>query len=214
MAPIVAPGVCRFTVNGTYAERPIANVLDFRIDTTGTISDRDEACFSMAGILINEWSDSILTLVADNYLATSVSWVDLNSLNGSTGERTTTDQETWPQSGQGTQSANSSAIAFRVDKSSVARRGQRQGRMYLVGVPESATADGSPNTLEGAVQAAMNDSLENFLGDTNQTTDGGQGYTSTMVIVHTINGNFESTSDVESLTVNNRLGTQVRRLRG
>lgn len=214
MAALVAPGICRFTVNGTYAERPIANIVDMQIDTTGTTTDRDDACFRMAGVLLNQWTDDILPLVADNYQATSVSWVDLNSLTGSTGERTSTDAETWPASGEGTQAANSSAIAFRVDKSSVARRGQRQGRMYLVGVPESATEDGSPNTLIGGVVTAMNSALASFLDNIRQEDADPGNYQSRMVVVHTVEDVFESWSYVESLTVNGRLGTQVRRLRG
>lgn len=215
MAPIVANGVARYTVNGTFAGRPVANIIDMDIETTGSVVDRAAAVAAQAGIVINEWCDHVLPLVVDDYVFTSVSWVDLDSLNGSTGERTSTDQETLPQAGSSTGAPLPGNVAARVNKATVAQRGQRQGRMYLVGVPESVTPSGEPNSIDAATAESWSDSLNSMLGNLNQSEgDIGTEYTSEMVVVHTSEGEYESQSVVQSLTVERLLGSQRRRLRG
>lgn len=212
MAAIIAPGICRYTVNGTYAGQPIANIIDMQIDTTGSVESRSSAVEAQAGILINEWSDHILPIVSAAYVATSVSWVDLDSLSGSTGERTSTDQEDWPLVGGLVGAPTPGNVAVRVGKRITPTRGQRQGRMYLVGQPEANTDAANPNVLTSAVITTINSQLESFLGNINQSDGDIIGYTSQMVVVHTVDDVFEDYSVVQALTVEARLGSQRRRL--
>jgi hypothetical protein len=212
MAAIVAPGICRYTVNGTYAGQPVANIIDMQIDTTGSVEDRATAVDSQAGIIINEWSDHILPIVSAAYVATSVSWVDLDSLTATTGERTSTDQEDWPLVGGLVGAPTPGNVAVRVGKRITPSRGQRQGRMYLVGQPEANTDATNPNVLTSAVITTINGQLESFLGNINQSVGGALSYTSAMVVVHTVDDVYQDYSVVQALTVEARLGSQRRRL--
>lgn len=216
---IVAPGICRYTVHGTLGTRPTANILDFRIDTTGSTESREEAIEAMCGIIINEWSDHVLPQVCAPYTATSVSWVDLDEEDGSTGSRTSTGQETWPKvaTRSGTPApANTSVLVTKVGSS---RRGQRNGRLYLAGPPEGEV--GTQN-LTSTYQAAVQASMESMLGNMNQSETTLGEYESYMVIVHTRDvgtpGNpdivFTGSSDVSALSVSGTAATQRRRLRG
>lgn len=214
MAAIVAPGICRFVVNGEYASRPVVNILDMDIGVGGSAVSRSDAIYQKAGDILNDWTENILPILDDNYLAASVSWIDLNTLDGPTGERNSTDERTWPLVGTRTGQGMPGAMAFRVNKNTVAARGQRQGRMYLCGVQEADTDDSNPNVVAPARIAVMNTALSNFLDDINEGGGGVGDYSANLVVVHTKDGVFTSASDVTALTVDTRLGTQVRRLRG
>lgn len=214
MAQIIAPGVCRYTINGLFVGRPVANIIDMQIDTTASVVSRADAVEAQAGILINEWSDHILPLVSNDYQANSVSWVDLNSSSGSVGARSTTSQETWPQTGAGAGATMPGNVALRVNKNIVASRGQRQGRMYLAGAGEGDNTDANPNAVAGAAQTAINDALESFLGNINQSDADPDAYVSRMVVIHTLDGEFTNYSEVNGLVVDPVLGSQRRRLRG
>lgn len=214
MAAIVAPGVCRFVVHGTYSEQPVINVLDMFVETTGTIIDREQALFDQAGIIINEWSDSILPHLSNKYSADSVSWVDLDALDASTGERSQTDEETWSKFGAITAATMPGNVAYRIEKRTVAKRGERQGRMYLCGMSEAATSPEQPNEVFSGTQDQINDSLESFLGDINQDDEDPINiqYGSDLVVVHTKDGVYTGHSKVTGLTCSNRVASQRRRL--
>lgn len=217
MAELIADTIVRYTINGQYVGRPVANVLDYQIDTTGSVTGRVESIYALAGILINEWTDSIMTELANQYSALSVSWIDLDSLEGSTGERTSSGDTVWPMAATNNFAAMPGNVALRVNKAISGTRGQRQGRMYLCGVPEAWTDPGSPNQVGGAALANLNDRLESFLGDTNQDGEGGlpgETYMAKMVVVHTVDGVFTTKSDVRSLSADPLLSSQRRRLRG
>lgn len=216
MPALIAPTICRFAVNGLYGGRPVVNIVDMQIDTTGSSLAREDACEAQAGIIINEWDDSILTNLESFYKAESVSWVDLNSATGSVGLRTSTDTTTFPQNGKKSGTAPMPGnVALRVNKNIVATRGQRQGRMYLAGASEASTAAGTPNSYDSAQIAVWNTALTSFLGDINQEEIiGPDNYTSKMVVVHTIDGVFTNYSDVVGLSCDLVLGSQRRRLRG
>jgi hypothetical protein len=215
MAAIIASGVCRYSVNGSYQGHDVVNIVDMKIDTTGTPSDRGVACFDQAGIIINEWSDSILTKLAPQYSALSVSWVDLDDAEGSTGERSTTSEDTWPQTGGNASSAFPGNVALRVNKNIIAKRGQRQGRMYLCGIAEGFSSTAEPNMIVPGNVAELNTALASFLGDINQEQGGGVGtsYSSEMVVLHTAAGLYTDFSVVQSLTCDQYLASQVRRIR-
>jgi hypothetical protein len=223
--PLIAPGICRYTVNGGHSGRTVANVFDYRIDTTGSVASRAEAVEDMAGILINEWSDHVLVVAPASVEARSVSWVDLDDEDGTTGERAATTQENWPQAGaSSSHHSAASNVAYMWTKQTTGGRSTRNGRTYLVGVAESWTTQGTPNALDATTLAALQAQANNFLGNTNQDGAGIFDWTSTMVVVHTSEGaiyppsrtpsrTFRSATDVTELTVNNVLATQRRRLR-
>lgn len=221
MAALVAPGVVRYTVHGTYATRPVANVLDFLLVPTAPAT-RAVDISELAEFVVQEWIDEILANLVDNYTATEISWVDLDTEDGTVGAATAGITANFPSSGIGATPAMPGNVAYRVDKRVAAQRGQRQGRMYLVGVPESVTADATPNTVDAASIASINANLADFLDGVNLTAGETSGWQSTLVVVHTKNLTeppaepdivFDGTSTVNTLTLDSMLGSQRRRLR-
>lgn len=217
MAPIVAPGIARFSVEGYYEANPVVNVLDINISDLAGGADREDACANVAGDLLNQWAEHVLPLLCDNYVCERVSWIDIDSLTGSTGERTSTDDNTWPQGGSSTAAALPGAVAARVNKNTIAVRGQRQGRMYICGIPEEATVANSPNTLTPEFIENLSDAMEEVRSglEGDEIIAGGIGaYTSSPNVVHTVDNVYVGKSRITRMVVAPLLGTQVRRMRG
>lgn len=211
MAPIVVPGVCRYSVHQRLGGQNVVNIIDMQIDTTGSNVSREDAIHGVAGDIINNWSDHILVEQRADLVAEEVRWLDLNSLTGSTGARNSTDGETWPKAGSLTGSAVMPAIvSLRVDKSTTGGRGTKRGRMYIAGVTEDATDAGVSQTWRQGVIDVWNDNLAEFLSGINDQDIGGLplDVQRQMVVVHSVT---ETYSDVESLTVNPNIASQVRR---
>lgn len=218
MAPLIVPGVCRFTVNGTYADRNVANIIDMHIDDGLAGPSRAEDIVDQAHIIVSAWVDHILGNISDRYRGLSVSWVDLSTEDGSTGEVTDGTGSDFPAFGGLAGQGMPGNVSWLVHKQLVAGRGSRAGRMYLAGVVESATDHDSPNVGMGSFVADINTGLDNFLDAINQDPGG---YTSRMVVIHTKNTAPEGedpeielvgTSEVDALVCDVRLRTQRRRL--
>lgn len=222
----VVPQVCRFQINGILVNRTCTNVLDMQIDTTGSSMSRLEAIQDQAAIIVQEWEDSILPLLVDDYTAQSVGWVDLNSASGSTGETTTgSGAATWPTAGSVSTAplpGNTSAL---ITKQILAERGRRNGRMFMAGLSEAASSDVNPNTLTAVFLDAAQDALNAFKGDVEQSDPGPTEYTSRLAVVHVLTreppvtpgkpgnpltGDFKP---VNNLVLAATLATQRRRLR-
>ena len=217
---LVAPGICRFTVNGSYAGRPVANVLDYRIDTTGSTMGRAEAVNNQAQDILTQWTEQMLPVVQANYIATSVSYVDLDEADGPTGSVTSSDDADWPAPGVAEGPDMPANVAGLVRKQIIGTRGRRSGRMYLCGLSEEVTAADQPNTISEAAQSFINGQLAAFLANTNNTDTLGTAFSSDLVVVHTRQPDpedepiYNGFSVVDSLIVEGLLATQRRRLRG
>lgn len=214
MAPIVAPQVCRFTINGTYAGEEVANVIDMQVDTTGGPEDRPTACYLIAGDILNNWDDHIRPGLVAAYTAVSVSWVDLNSLDGSTGERTSTSDTTWPANGGDSGAPSVGAGSVRLNKLQDGGRRARNGRLYLPGYSEGWTTSGQPNFLTPAIVAGWNESASDFLEGINDAEGPNNDHTRKMVVVHTVGGTYIGYSDVTALVCQAEVATQRRRMPG
>lgn len=222
--PFIVPTVCRFTINATYGTRPVANIIDMHIDTTGTFSERETSIQDQGGILLNQWHTDILPLLSVIYKAQSVSWVDLNNDTGPVGERNTSGGHTWPAAGGFTGSAMPGNVAFLVRKLIGGVRGAKSGRMYVPGVDESATFS-DQNNVTDTTTAAMNVKWASFLDNINQDS-GLSSYSSYMVVSHILTRYPPKPSQavgsphtgqglkVSGLVQDTLLATQRRRLRG
>lgn len=225
MPALIVPNVCRFTVNGTYGGGNVATILDMRLNDFAPPLDpvdREAAIQDQAEDIVNAWSDNILPILVNEYTAVSVSWVDLNSADGSTGEVTTGGDETWPQNGATTTDqgmpANVAALVTKVAPGG--GRQTRNGRLYLVGISEGATQGESNSNLASAAQAAITAAFEQFSSDISNTVLS-EGYSSNLVVVHTTNQGtpqnpdivWNGTNDVTAMVCQGRLATQRRRLR-
>lgn len=214
MAALVAPGICRYAINQTYGGRPVANIVDMQVDTTGNPEPREEAIYNIAGDIINNWEDHVLPIQTSQVSFNSVSWVDLNSLDGATGERSSTSDNTLPSPGRASGGNAPGNVAFRVNKEGTARRGQRTGRMYLVGVPEEANENAAANEVNDAWLGYVNDAMSDFLEGINDEEGPNQYATRQMVVLHVVAGIYQGYDDVNGLTCDARFGSQRRRLRG
>lgn len=227
MNPLIANDMVRFTVNGNYAGRLIANVFDMALVQDGTPTQRATAIAAQAGVIVSAWADEICELLVDDYTATSVSWLDLSSLNGSVGQTSIGPGTDFPKAGEDITNPMPGSVAYRVLKNTTPQRGQRQGRMYLVGVPENATTTTAPNNVSSATVTAWNTKLAAFLSAINVgTSQVPPAYEARLGVIHTHVDKvdpddpstwvlvYEGSSLVNSLTMGSLLGTQRRRLSG
>jgi len=232
--PFVVNGTCRYTLHGLFYGRATATVLDYFIDTTGGTAGRTEAIDAMAGILINEWNDSLLPVQSSAWVFQKVSWVDLDEEDGVTGERNTSGSITLPKPGAITFNQGSANVAVLVKKVIDRKRGARSGRIYVPGFEEGMTGSTTGNEIQTANLTSWQTKCAAFLGDTNQSGGlvAGQPYDSWMVVSHILTrgpdkvfgGRYPHTEPgdpltgeplkVKSLQVQATLATQRRRIRG
>lgn len=221
MPALIVPGVARFAINQTFGGQPVVNVWDAHVNGTGnsfpTSADREEALRLTAEDILSAWSTRMRPLLADDLTMVSVSWLDLNSANGSTGAVTSGNSVTWPLSGQVTASPFPGNVAIKASKNIIKQRGRRNGRLYICGIPESVSPVSAPNGVETTQRAAWNTALGGFLSDVDGFKP--ENFDVNSVVVHTTGGSngqpltFVGTSTINSVTIDPLLATQRRRLR-
>nr|CRY96610.1 hypothetical protein [uncultured prokaryote] len=213
---LVLDDICRYTMNHEFLGRPAISILDMHIIHTGDVS-RATACYNVAGDLLNNWTDHMMGIMSIDVSFESVSWVDLDSLDGSTGSRSTTDDNTLPEAGGATGEPISASVALLVHKQATATRGQRQGRWFIPGATEQ-NVDG--NIITSSFVTAVNGNLGDFLDGVSDENplEAVEKYP---VVLHTENqGTPEApvivatgASRIEALTVDPRVASQRRRNR-
>lgn len=213
MAPLIAPGVARFTVVGRLQGEDCMNIFDVDIDTGAPGSTRGEECFATAGDILNNWSDHLIPNLVAQYTAVEVRWVDLNSATGTTGSRSSTSDTTWPETG-GYTGVNpaSNNVYYKVRKNlSGGNRQSRRGVTRLGGVAENATQDGDGNRVKPAIVSDLNAAFEQF-------KDGINGSPGTAIrnlcVVHTVNRQYVGKDDISTFQVLDTVGTIRRRMPG
>lgn len=215
MAAIVAPGIARYSINGTLDGQPVVNILDLNISDIESGS-REECVAWAAGDVLNQWADHVLPLVTSEYRFDSVSWVDLDSIDGSTGERSSTDGTTLPQPGGDAGACMPGGVSLLVRKIGSGGRRERNGRFYIAGISEGVTALGEVNTVNAGFVTIANaafEALRSGLEGAESSPGFGVNYTSSPNIVHTVNGVYVGKSRITSMQVDDRLATQRRRQR-
>lgn len=206
--PLLVPNVVRCTIHGTYFGAPVANIMDFFVAEGFNGGTREEACETVAGNVLYTWATEMLPALNANYVMQSVSWVDLSEVNGSVGSVTSRGAVTLPLSGQIVGEGYAQNVATLVTKHTVARRGERPGRMFLV-PPGESFVEGSFITT--AHVTTLNTALEDFL--TEVTVDVGTPDIAYPVVVHAQNLVAGTSSRITALTVRRRVSSQRRRNR-
>lgn len=222
MAPLVWPSVCRYSIEQSYSGRNVANILDVAITDTGG-GGRGLAIQDTAEHIITGWNNHILPLLVNDINLNSVSWVDLDTLDGETGTAVQAGAILLPKNGTVTTPGLPGNVSALVAKQAPGGgRNARNGRWYLAGIPEAYTGDSPPNNLIAANVTALNNALESFR-DTVNGAFGAPQYTANIVVLHTANQaapgqppDIEAVGDnvVTAMTVDSLLATQRRRLRG
>lgn len=217
---LVVNGVCRYTINGTFSGRNIANVMDVRIDTTGSTVSRSAAITSVAVDMFDSWADRVLPALCNDYGLVSVSWVDLDSETGEVGSVAGTLLNPLPQNGVVAGDPLPANVALLVNKLVVAQRNQRKGRTYVCALPESDSASTAPNTVTAARVAAWQGIFDGFRDDVEQDSGPTLDYASDIAVVHITDRDAEGnpisgvSTDITGFGVQSLLATQRRRLRG
>lgn len=209
---LVVDGVCRYTFEGFYIDRPWVNICDMRLETTGSLVDRNDYIYDTAGHLINAWATHLTNAISDSLVLNQVSWVDLDSETGSTGTRTETSEFELPDAGHNDGAPVAGNVSILVTKQTTGGRGQRNGRWYQAGLVE-ANVDG--NGFQGIARDAYQGNFNGFLDMVNDDGVLPSPHSRHMVVVHTTGENPQTGtySRVTALTVSDRLATQRRRLR-
>lgn len=215
--PLVAPSVVRFTIHGSVGQRPVNNVLDIVISGNAGVG-RAEAIDEVAANLINQWTEVILDRTTSAYTAERISWVDLDSLDGSVGQANETEDWVWPKAGGLNGAPASGNVAILVTKVTTASRGSRDGRMFLPPPAEDSTAG---NNLTGAYITSLQAGTSAFLENMTNTAIGA-GYQTFPTVIHTRTTGtganrvteYLGNTQITNLLVNSLLATQRRRLRG
>lgn len=216
---LIVPGVARFTLNQTYMGNNVANVLDYQIDTTGSTMSREDAVAAQAQDLAAAWQVRIEPIISDELILTSVTWVDLDEADGSTGTFTSGGGVTLPSEGNVASAPFPGNVSLLVRKQIQGNRARRSGRMYLCGIAESFTAVDEPNIVDAANLATINSALAGFRDDTNNLDTLGTAFESFLSVVHVTARDSEGNptagvhSVVSSLAADPLLATQRRRLR-
>lgn len=211
--PLVFDNIARFTIVGSYEGEDCMNVFDVEVDDIDPLSGpRSEELFRIAGDIINNWSDHILPLVASGYSASEVRWVDLDTLDGTTGSRSSTTAETWPQSGGNPGAALPGNVYQKVVKRVEGKtRRERNGIVRLGGVPEAATDAADGNRLSTTHIGQSNAAFEQFKDGINVQADG---YEVNLGVLHTSGGVASGFSQISTFSTEQVVGTIRRRMPG
>lgn len=209
--PLIAPDICRYTIVGTLAGQDCMNIFDIRIGGD-TILTRNELIYELAGDLLNQWDDHVMPLLVNDYTAVEVRWVDLDTAGGSTGSRSSTDGNSWPKTGtvSGSPLPNNT-YAKMVKNLEGKNRRQRNGTLRLGGLAETYTEDGAPNTIMGSTRTLLNNAFEALKDGINEGWVIGD---ANLVVVHTVDGEFDGYSEIAQFTCAPVVGTIRRRMPG
>lgn len=215
---LVAPGICRYSLNHTYLGRPAVNILDIHLIGSGPGGPgRETKIERMGRKIIDSWVGTIMQSLSSSTTFNSVSYVDLDSEDGVTGTVVAGDGVSLPQAGAGAGAPISANTTTLVTKQGLSARGQRNGRWFLT-PPTEDNING--NTIAGSYVTALQGRLDTFLLDMINGDDPDVGTTS-MAIVHTKNTGtptdpiitWTGNTDVIKLVANNQVASQRRRNR-
>lgn len=216
MAPIVAPGVGRFSVNGNYAGQPYTNVWDIGpAVATGGAPDRPTFMALAAERLWEIFAVDFAANFSEQLDLTDISYVDLDSTEGTVGTFT----PSAPAGGIVTGSTMPGNVAVRFNKNSGGyTRGQRAGRFYMAGAIDSWTTT-DPNLLVGAVVTILNDAATQLMTDFGTPiVNGDDSFSLVPKVIHTRRPTpdsdpvFVSATNVTGFGLQTRLASQRRRL--
>lgn len=210
MAQLLAPDTARYSINGTYLGRPAVTVLDFRYAVNDYPEGLPGLLDDFGKALADNWYDLVQQLISASYTCTGISYVDLSSADGPVGDVGGGNDHAFPYHGGAGGEPLAASTAMKVLKSGVRSRGSRGGAIFLPGAVEPQV---NGNELIPAFVSAGTDVVGDFLEATTNTGILDQYFTQ-MCVIHTHLGVYSSSSLVTGLTLQSKLATQVRRLRG
>lgn len=211
--PLTLANIARFAVVGSMQSQDVVNIFDARVEPGVQDANREEACRQVAGDLLNQWSDHIIPLLHNTYTAEEVRWVDLDSLQGSTGAVSSTDGSDWPESGAGTAAPLSNAVYVKMVKRLEGKtRAQRNGALRLSGGLENWTLPTNGNVIDPAVALGLNGAFEMLKDGINGDIIGDR--VVNLGVLHTVGGVATDFSEISNYEAASQVGTLRRRMPG
>lgn len=218
--PIVAPTIVRFSFqHSNPTGRPTHCIMDVSMDEEGV--SRTDALADMTGPVVQAWQDKMMPVLFTDLTFFGARWIDLDTLDSSSGFQP-------PIAGHPTTGAVSSTqlapnTALLVHKVCGHTRSQRNGRMFFPSVQETVVDNA------GIVLPAHKTAVETAFNNFRVAVEGitvVPGASFALRVVH-VDGHEEpvppattgrpnawSSSDITSFSVDSRVATQRRRLRG
>jgi len=211
MAIIYADQVTEIAIRATYAGRPVVNVLHFYNDE-GIQTDSEKA-----RDIMDNWQDHILSRLTDGYALIDAVWRSLD--RDDTNQGTITPDPAKPLSGGIAEEGCPPNVAYLVKKITNNRqRGQRDGRMFLAGVPEGGVTESG--ALVAAYATDTNTAITAFLDGVNDDGFGVGGGSGLVVLNTTPASRLPGTNEVDltfrtvsELVLDPLVSTQRDRLR-
>ena len=212
---ILAPTIVRFTFKMSWnGVRTVNNVMDVSVEGGG-VNTRDEAVDHVVGSMSGLWQERVIGFGPAGVTYQGAHWLDLDSLDGRSGD-------IGPAGGHPTVGSDASTMfppntAYLIHLNSTARRGQRQGRMYLAGAPEGS-ADNNGTLIPG-IAASWDGHLNGLRTDIPALFDA-EGGTAAWRTVHVTKPDKNdpdtwtwSSTTITSCATDPKVATQRRRLR-
>jgi len=205
MAQVVLSNAMRFSVHGHVNGHAWTNIWDFLVAGPTT---RPTAAAQKARLMLDTYADHIMPGVSAGTTVDRCSWVDLDSIDGETGEENDTSANNFPHAGSiiGDELPGNCAVLVR--KITRGGRRYRNGRMYLPGVAESQT-DG--NLLLAAPLSNLQNALNTVFNVVNAPLPAGD--TCILGVIGQAGGTPAVFNNVSSLQAEQLIATQRRRLR-
>lgn len=199
MATVYADQVSEMAIIATYAGRPVVNVLHYFNDES-TVNDA-----AKARNILDNWQDHIMGFLSNQYSLQQAVWrsLDRDDLNQGTLAPNAAKRLAGLSAAQGAPPQ----VAYLVRKVTQNRqRGQRDGRIFLAGVPEDSV--GPDGMISNTQVTNITTGINNFLNGVN---DGGSAFTgaSGLVVLNTTPASREKGPQEVDLTFRKVIGLQI-----
>lgn len=212
MAALVFPEIVRYTVVGSINGEDCLNILDVKLDEQDALDSRDERIATVAGDILNQWSDHILPVLHQDYIAQEVRYVDLNTADGITGSVSSTDGSDWPEAGGASGAGMSNNVYVKMVKVlDTHSRTSRNGALRLSGIPAITADPGVSYRVSEEWRTGFNDRFEDLKDGINGQADG---WTINIGVLHTINRVATGFTFVANFQCAPNFGTIRRRMPG
>jgi hypothetical protein len=213
---ILAPTMVRYSMVRTLPNnRASAAIVDVSLDVLPTAT-REDALASTGPWLVGKYQDLIVGPSWQYGTFVGAHWIDLDSLTGQTGF--VGPQSGKPVTGTATASMCSPNCSYLIHKNSTSRRGQRQGRLYAVGVAENdVDSNGTLTTAVRNSETAKWEGFRNAIGTVTSLT-GVESLAWRTIHVHKPNKDDPATwtwtsSTIDTVSCDNIIATQRKRMR-
>lgn len=203
--PIVVPFCLEITWQGTYGGRDWANVMAFFWNESDPDA-RADALDDIGTFAATVWGDTIATAVSQNVALTNIHVADVDSLSGSNTDIAASDV------GSRSSTAMPGQVAVLVTKNTSHTRAQRNGRWFQVGACEVDTDNTNPSNLDSTGLSTFQTAFNDFFAAMDTVVASEPFYP--VVFSKGSSPGSPIPIRVASMTVNSRLATQRRRIRG